>query len=350
MTVYNGKSIFSTDLTIGNKYREEYLGSINSFIEKKYAETDDVRSEYMKDIVGNQEKYREEYIKMLGQPVLQYPDHIPGAKWEHMGMDDFCNIYYVQIETMPDFWFFGVFMVPFNARKAPLVIAQHGGGSAPEICSEFLGESNYSYFTKRALEKGFAVFAPQLLLWDFKHEFVDESLSANIPYRRDIIDNKLKHLGLSITGLEVFCIRRSLDYINSLDYIDENRTGMMGLSYGGYFSLYTAAADKRIKSIYAAGFFNDRTKIAFGDWQYKNAANTFCDAEIIALCAPRRLQIDVGKDDPVFDFEPSINESERAISYYKQFGAETNFRFTLWNGGHRFDKSGEGFEFFFGGI
>ena len=125
---------------------------------------------------------------------------------------------------------------------------------------------------------------------------------------------------------------------------------MMGLSYGGYFSLYTAAADKRIKSIYAAGFFNDRTKIDFIDWRYKNSANTFCDAEVAALCAPRRLQIDVGKIDPVFDYVHSLTESERAAKYYKKFNALENFRFNLWDGGHHFDESEKGFDFFFDGI
>ena len=68
---------------------------------------------------------------------------------------------------------------------------------------------------------------------------------------------------------------------------------MMGLSYGGYFSLMTAAADKRIKSIYAAGFFNDRSKICFDDWKYNDSLNTFCDAEIAALCAPRPAEEDL---------------------------------------------------------
>lgn len=348
---YKGKNIFEGDICVGNKYRMKYLESINKFIEKKYSESYVNRDSFInEDIVANQETYRKRYVEMIGQAISPYPDYIPCAKTEYIGKDDFCEIYYLQIETMPDFWFYGVFMVPFGAKNAPLVIAQHGGGSNPEICSEFFGESNYGYFTKKALEKGFAVFAPQLLLWKFDIDTGEKKLEIDIPFDRGTVDSKLKHLGLSITGLEVFCIRRSVDYLNSLDFIDENRIGMMGLSYGGYFSLYTAAADKRIKSIYAAGFLNDRTKIAFDDWRYKDSANTFCDAEIAALCAPRRLQIDVGKTDPVFDFTTSIEEGERAVRYYEKFNVADEIRFNLWEGGHRFDESGEGFEFFFDGI
>lgn len=350
MVKYKGKSIFEADISVGNNYRKEYLDSINSFIEKKYSESVENRNIFMTKIVKNQEDYRKQFLEMIGEPVSPYPDYIPKAKSKYIGKDDMCDIYYLQIEVMPEFCFFGIYMVPFNVKKAPLIIAEHGGGSTPEICSELLGESNYGYFTKRALERGMAVFVPQLLLWKFDIETGEKKLEIDLPFSRTETDVKLKHLGLSITGLEVFCIRRSIDYLSSLDYIDKNRIGMMGLSYGGYFSLYTAAADKRIKSIYAAGFFNDRSKICFPDWAYDDAANKFSDAEVAALCAPRRLQIDVGIDDPVFDYRHSIKESERAEKYYSFFNASDKFCFNLWKGGHRFDESGEGFEFFFEGI
>lgn len=350
MLSYKGKNIYEGILKDGNSYRQKYLDSINNFTDKILAESKNKRDAFIENIVSCQEDYRKKYIDMIGQPVTPYPDYIPNAKTEFVGKDDFCDIYRLQIEVLPEFWFYGIFMVPFNAKNTPLVIAQHGGGSTPEICSDFIRKSNYNFFTKRALEKGMAVFAPQLLLWKFDIDTGETKEDIGISFDRWAIDNKLKMAGLSITGLEIFCIRRSIDYITSLDYIDENRVGMMGLSYGGYFSLYTAAADKRIKSIYAAGFFNDRTKIDFYDWRYKNSANTFCDAEVAALCAPRRLQIDVGKNDYVFNHKYSLTEGERAEQYYEKFAASENFSFNLWNGEHRFDESEKGFEFFFDGI
>lgn len=347
---YNGKAIYEGDVSQGNVCRGNYLDSINTFIQKKYAESKSARDDFFADVVKNQEHYREAYLKMIGQPINPYPSDIPNAEMKHLGKDDFCDIYQLQIEVMPEFCFFGIFMVPFNEGKLPLVIAQHGGGGIPEACSDLLGENNYGHFTRKALERGMAVFAPQLLLWNFKLETGDKKVNVDIPYERSAINSKLRHLGLSITGLEVYCIRRSIDFLHSLKYIDKERTAMMGLSYGGYFSLYTAAADTRIKSVYAAGFFNDRTKINFEDWIYDGAASSFCDAEIAALCAPRRLQIDVGKADTVFDYVPSLDEGKRAATFYEQLGAGENFRFNLWDGGHRFDESGEGFKFFFDGI
>ena len=133
MLTYNGKAIFQGEISKGNRYREEYLNSVNCFIENKYLESFEKRNLFMKDIVENQEAYRKSFINMIGEPVSPYPTYIPCAKREYIGTDDLSDIYYMQIETMPEFWFFGIFMVPHNAKKAPLVIAQHGGGSTPEI-------------------------------------------------------------------------------------------------------------------------------------------------------------------------------------------------------------------------
>lgn len=353
MVSYNGKSIFEAhdkDIAVGDKGRKAYLDSINRFIESKYAEGYDSRSRFIEEeLVRDPEGCRKKLLSMLGEPC-PYPLTVPTATSEHLGKDDFCDIYALQIEVMPDFRFYGLLMVPFGAEHAPLVIAQHGGGSSPEICGDLLGVSNYGFFTKRALEHGMVVFAPQLLLWKFDIDTGEKQLVNDLQYRRDSINNQLRPLGLTVTGLEIFCIRRSIDYLSTLAYVDENRIGMMGLSYGGYFSLYTAAVDTRIRSVYAAGFFNDRTKVCFIDWNYPNAANTFMDAEVAALVAPRRLQVDVGLDDPVFDYRPSENEGKRAADYYARLGAPNSFRYNLWKGGHRFDESGSGFDFFFDGI
>ncbi len=350
MAEYKGKKIYNGSITVGNPYRRDYRDSVNAFLDKKIKEGVSQRDEFMRDIVEDQQRYRQQFVDMIGTPVSPYPDTVPASKSEYIGSDDFCDITYMQIETMPDFWFYGIFMMPHGVKKAPLVIAQHGGGSVPEICSELLGNSNYSFFTKRALERGMAVFVPQLLLWKFDIETGEKKVDIDVCYDRSKIDSKLKQIGLSITGLEVFCLRRSIDYFCSLDCIDGERIGMMGLSYGGYFSLHTAAADTRIKSIYAAGFFNDRSKIGFEGWKYKNNLNTFCDAEVAALCAPRRLWLDVGKTDPVFDYAPSVDEGARAAGYYARFNASDKFRYNLWEGGHSFDSSERGFEFFFDGI
>lgn len=351
MATYNGKEIYEGDPHLGDPYREAYLSSVSRFIWRKKQESFARRRAFMppESIAEKQEEYRKGLLDMVGSPVGEdYPSDVPTYEAEFVARDGLSDIYRLKIEILPDFYYYCILFKPLDIKgKTPLTVAQHGGGSLPEICSDMNGTSVYGHFTKRALERGITVLVPQLLLWTFSQDVGEKRVPVNLPYDRDLLNRTLMELGMSVTGLEVFCIRRAIDAIAAEDYIDENRIGMMGLSYGGYFTLYTAALDTRIKSAYAAGFFNDRTRVALSDWRYKNHFNTFCDAQVAALVAPRRLAIDVGKSDAVFDFSRAPEEADRAKEYFRALGAEDNFRFAYWEGGHQFDASGEGFAFFF---
>ena len=125
---------------------------------------------------------------------------------------------------------------------------------------------------------------------------------------------------------------------------------MTGISYGGYFTIYTMAADTRIKAGYSNAVFNDRSNIAFADWRYNNSINTFHDAEVAALCAPRKLYVAVGKEDKVFDYKPSINEAARVQKYFDAFGCSENFVYDLWDGGHTMSSCDDGIDFLLGAL
>ena len=347
MASFEDKELYTEECDLGNPYRRAYLDGVLALIEQKYADGQLARERYFAALKENGEALRREYLAMLGQPMETYPTTPPIAIESKMGEDTLCTLYRLQIEVMEGLPFYGILMLPHITRRVPLVIAQHGGDGTPELCSDIVGENNYTEFTKRALARGMAVFAPQLMLW--KHD-TEERRDAGLSYNRNTLNDRLRQVGLTFTGLEVFCLRRTIDYLITRPEIDGERIGMMGLSYGGYFSLHTAAADTRIRAIYGAAFFNDRSKIAFTDWSYDGAAHRFMDAEVCALCAPRRLILDVGRTDTVFDYRPSVTEAERAGRYYASLDAADNFRYHLFDGGHRFDVESDGFDFFFDGI
>lgn len=347
---YKGKKLYHGDVHDGDRYRQEYADSITRLIEKKANEAYKIREDFMppEKLIQNADHYRNEYLKMIGYPFDLDSDKAPKCETEYVGEDDMCKLYRLSIEVFEDFRFYGVLMIPNGlSGKASLVIAQHGGGGTPETCSDMYNDNNYNYFTKRALERGFVVFAPSLMLWTFGVDTGEKFVRFNVPSDRHGNDKKLKQLGYSMTGLEVLCIKRSIDYLVTLDCVNGEKIGMMGLSYGGYFSLHTAAADTRIISAYDAGSFNDRSKTAFFDWGYTGASHKFHDAEVAALVAPRRLRIDVGKEDSVFDYRTSEPEAERITKYFEAYGVPENYSYDLHAGGHRFDENLEGFEYFF---
>ncbi len=186
------------------------------------------------------------------------------------------------------------------------MISQHGGTGTPEVCSTlFEGETSYNYndMTRRILEYDVNVFAPQMLLWS-----VEE---YGIEYDREYIDAVLKLLGGSIAALEIYCLQRSLDYFEAQDYVDKERIGMIGLSYGGMYTLYTAAIETRIKAAVSSSFFCDRANDReHNDWKYKGLAYNFFDAEVAMLTRPRKIYIAMGNDDPLFDSSKSVEEFE----------------------------------------
>lgn len=347
------KEYYTETVEPSMKYKKMYLDSIHSLIKKSYEKAEINRNKYItpEKLSSNKEYYRKAYKKMIGIPDISGLPEVPEAKKEYIASDELCKFYRVSIETMSGFWFYGLLMIPHGIKtQVPIVIAQHGGGGTPEFCCDMYGENNYSNFSKRALEQGMVVFAPQLLLWKFDVDTGETFPEYDINYDREEIDDELKRFGLSITGLEVFSIMRCIDYLQTLDMVDKNKIGMMGLSYGGFFSLHTAAADARIKCVYDAASFNDRSKVALGDWRWNCDIEKFNEAEVAGLCSPRTLIIDVGKEDSVFDYRSSQAEAERAKAFYEYENAVDNFRYNLWDGGHRFDIKGGSMDKFFNGL
>ncbi len=142
------------------------------------------------------------------------------------------NAYRLQFETLDCVKFYGIYFEYEDKKELPLVICQHGGWGSPELCSGLLETtSNYNEMTERVLKYGVNVFAPQMLLW--KQE------DYGIEFNRAEVDAKLKQAGSSIAAVEVFALMKSIDYLSTLDAVNENKIGMVGLSYGGfYYAVY----------------------------------------------------------------------------------------------------------------
>jgi dienelactone hydrolase len=164
-------------------------------------------------------------------------------------------------------------------------------------------------------------------------------------YDRRHLDSEFKQLGGSITAVEIYCIKQWIDYLFSREDLDCNKLGMTGLSYGGFYTLFTAAADTRIKAAYSSCFFNNRYIYDWTDWTWQGAALKFLDAEVGALICPRPLYIEVGKNDSLFNSESAVEEFNRLKDYYSEAGADDLLRFKLFDGTHEYDKSDAGIEF-----
>lgn len=331
------------DPSLADAYRRAYLNGIENCIARLNAQAQPYRHNNM--AIQSQERNRNVLRSLLGMDLFSN-DPIHPPQLINAGETDLANMYRVTVYITDDVPFYALLHLPKAANAPlPLIIAQHGGGGTPELCSDMYGKNNYNGMVRRCLQRGAAVLAPQLLLWSLQE--TETMRRHNIPFDRTVIDSQLRRFGSTITGMEICGICRCLDYICTLPEINEERIGMVGLSYGGYFTLHTMALDQRIKAGYSAGAFNSRDNRCLCDWSYPSAAFLLQDAEVAGLCAPRKLYLQVGTEDTVFDYRSATKEAEQAKLYYRQLNAEENIRFDVWPGGHTISDHDRGFDFLF---
>ena len=318
---------YREELTNANTYKQNYLDGINNLINKKQKDATSVRENYVKDILTDGERYRNDLKKMFGYPLVDYVTQ-PSVNVisEKLSEEDGYTIFRLQFEIIEGLYLTGLFFKQNSGKKLPLVIVQHGGGGSPEIISRcYSGTSNYNDMLHRVIKHNVHAFAPQLLLWND---------TFNVIQDRQQVDAQLKRIGSSITAIEVFGIMRIIDYFETQSYV--KNFGMVGLSYGGFYTLLLSAIDTRIKSALSCSFFNTRDENGRSDWSWLNSAFMFDDTEIALLSYPRKLYIAVGDKDELFKVEHGKKSFEKLLKYCKN---ETDWiKFNVFDGNHEFIK------------
>ena len=214
-----------------------------------------------------------------------------------------------------------------DQKRRPFVIAQHGGLGTPELISGVYGDTaNYNDMVERILNAGANIFAPQLLLWSVENYGVE--------YDRQILDARLKKVGSSITAVEIYAIQRVIDYFEKQTWV--GNIGMVGLSYGGFYTLFTAAVDTRIKAAISCSFFCKGNYRVKPDWSFWNIDKRLGEAEIACLVHPRKLFLEMGRADEVFDWRKSQEEYEKILEICTE---ESDWiKFFVFDGKHEFYK------------
>lgn len=316
--------MYKEDVCVTEKSKKEYVDGVEAFIKKMEKNAETIRDS--RDIFENQEKYRMEFCEMLGFPLTgNPPETVTETTAEKLSDEDGFSVYRMHFTILDTITVTGLFFKQSGDDKKPLVIVQHGGEGTPERISGFYGDTvNYNEMLMRVLKQGVHVFAPQLLLWSEQY---------NVPYDRKAVDARLKRVGSSITAVEIYAIRKILDYFEQKPYV--KNFGMVGLSYGGFYTLFTAAAETRIKAAVSCSFFNARDEFFVCDWTWQNAAEKFDDAEVACLVYPRNLCIEIGTRDELFDCKYGERSFKKLKSKCAKVGTEW-VTFIEFDGTHEF--------------
>jgi len=212
--------------------------------------------------------------------------------------------YEVTIPLWTDVFASGVLLVPKDlkpAERRATVVCQHGLDGTPEDIIEprnQRAEDTYHHFAAQLADKGYVVYAPQ-------NPYVGGERFRQIVRRGN-------PLGLTLFSFITAQHKRTLDWLSEQPFVDPNRIGFYGLSYGGKTAVRVGALETRYAVVICSGDFNEwiwKTTSLEEPFSYMftpeyeigefNIGNTFNHAEMARLIAPRPFMVERGHNDTV---------------------------------------------------
>ncbi len=198
------------------------------------------------------EGYRKIFGVMPGEKVPLEPKVIS---------EEDCGTYLrrkVSIQVQPDDRMPAYLLVPKNLKgRAPAVVCFYGttSGAGKETT---VGTSGPKPGTPPAKNRAFAVDMAEAGFVAFAADYLRDGERVK-PGKRpyDTAEFYEKFPDGSIHGKDAWDTMRAIDYLQTLDFVDPERIGMTGHSYGGHSTIFTAAVEPRIKAAWANGPVSD---------------------------------------------------------------------------------------------
>ena len=215
-------------------------------------------------------------------------------------------------------------LVPHGrVAPGPAVLAVHGHGPGKsEACGlERTGTPNADYAHQLA-QRGYVVLAPDLRCFG-------ERLDWNPPDHYGC-DTNLVHAvmaGINPLAQNLWDMARALDVLEGHPLVDPHRIGMVGLSYGGTVTLFTAACDERVAAAVVSGYFSSWAESHKMPWNMCGSQvmpgmlGTIEHVDLGALVAPRPLLIETGTDDDLFPAPVATAEAAVLHAVYRTLKA-----------------------------
>ena len=292
--------------------------------ESAYVRSTDALRAYLRGSLG----YFPESAPLPTEPVRETP----------LGEDDLAVYTRLRVEVTPGVHSIGVYMRPkHRSGRLPLVVAAHGRGGPPERAADgkvaILAHHNRD-LGRGALERGYAVWEPMFV-------FFARDQPADL---RERLSARALEAGTTLPAVEILKTVRTLDALIQRPEIDPARVAMVGMSYGGFYTLYTTALEPRIKVAVVAAYFNDREAVldasepdGFRDWRFPDSLTLLRDPFVAALVCPRALQIQAGSQDQLFPLEGARRAAPQAAEFYRKLRLDNRFRFVEFVGRHEFN-------------
>jgi dienelactone hydrolase len=296
-----------TDEEIAARHKRQF-DQLVAFTQKLWRDSDATRKTYWKRADASSpeawekscETYREYFhTDVIGK--LPEPNVPPNVRTRQVYDEKTWTGYEVVIDCYEDVFAYGILLLPKDLKpgeKRPVVVCQHGLEGTPRDTIEVEKRPVYNHFSRRLVELGYIVYAPQNPYYG-KNDFRQLQRKAN-------------PLKLSLFSFIIRQHQRTIDWLETLPNVDAKRIAFYGLSYGGKTAMRVPAVEKRYCLSICSGDFNewigknvsvdlDRSYMWTGEYEMFefDLGNTFNYAEMAFLIAPRPFMVERGHDDGV---------------------------------------------------
>ena len=254
--------------------------------------------------------------------------------------------YEVTLDVWPDVFCFGMLLVPKDIKpgeRRPVVVCQHGlEGEPNDVVTRDTNTQGWKYyhaFATRLAERGFVTYAP--------HNFY----RGGNEFRQ--LQRKLYPLKKTMYSIILPQHQRHLEWLGTLPFVDAERVGFYGLSYGGFTAIRVPPLLEGYCLSISSGEFNEmaRKKVSTRDlYSYPfypgyeifewNLANTFNYGDLAGFMVPRPFMVERGHDDGVAPDEWVASEYAKVRRRYNKLGIGDKTEIEFFDGVHEIHAVG----------
>ena len=245
--------------------------------------------------------------------------------------------YEVVLDVWKGTFAYGILLLPNDLQpgeQRPVVVCQHGLEGRPQDTTDPKIESVYYSYAAHLANRGFITYAPQ-------NPYIGQDAFR-------VIQRKANPIKWSIFSLIIRQHEQTLDWLAEQPFVDAERIGFYGLSYGGKTAMRVPAVlDRYACSICSADFnewivknatFYSRYSYMFGG-EYEmpefDLGNTFNYGEMAGLIAPRPFMVERGHEDGVAPDEWVAHEFAVVRRLYVKLGIADRTEIEFFDGGHQ---------------
>jgi dienelactone hydrolase len=256
--------------------------------------------------------------------------------------------YEVTLDLYPDVIAYGILLLPKDLKpgeKRPVVVCQHGlEGRPQDVVNPKEKTKYYNSFGAQLADLGYIVYAPQ-------NPYIGQD-------KFRVLQRKANPLKLSLFSFIVRQHERTLDWLATLPFVDGERIGFYGLSYGGKTAMRVPALLPRYKLSICSGDFNEwimknvstdyRGSFLYSSYMYSgeyempefDLGHTFNYAEMAALIAPRPFMVERGHNDGVGIDEMIAYEYAKVRRLYSRLKMPERTDIEFFAGAHEINGKG----------